>query len=75
MLRTKSWHDAEAVFKQKVTEAKREWSNIAGEPWGVKKADHWNPLGWRSELDAMTPAEGSTRLEECREGPARGPDP
>ena len=67
MLRTKSWQDAEAVFKQKLTEAKREWSTISGESYGVKKADHWSPLGWRSELDAMTPAEGSTRLEECRE--------
>ena len=68
MLRTRSWQDAEAVFKQKMTEAKREWSQVAGESYGVKKADHWSPLGWRSELDAMTPAEGSTRLEECREG-------
>ena len=68
MLRTKSWQDAEAVFRYKATEAKREWSQTAGEPYGSKKADNWSPAGWRSELDAMTPAEGATRLEECREG-------
>ena len=68
MLRTKSWQDAEAVFKYKATEAKREWSGIAGESYGSRKADNWSPAGWRSELDAMTPAEGATRHEECREG-------
>ena len=68
MLRTKSWQDAEAVFKYKKTEATREWSQIAGENYGSKKADNWSPGGWRSELDAMTPAEVATRLEECREG-------
>lgn len=67
LLRLRKWTDCEAVFSHKAREAKQEWQRIAGETWGSKKADGWTPTGWRSDLDAVTPAECRTRIEEARE--------
>lgn len=67
MLRSRPWPECEAIFSEKSKEAKREWSRITGEPYGSKKADKWLPPHWRSELDAVTPAEASTILENARE--------
>ena len=67
MLRTKKWSECEAIFKHKATEAKREWATITGEAWGAKKADRWNPPGWRSALDNVTPTEAHSTLEDARE--------
>ena len=67
LLAVRKWTDCEAVFVHKAREAKQEWQRVTGEVWGSKKADGWTPTGWRSDLDAVTPAECRTRIEEARE--------
>lgn len=67
MLRTRKWEECENVYSHKAREAKREWSDLTGEPYGVKKADRWTPAGWRSDLDTMTPVEARTHVEEAAE--------
>ena len=67
MLAVKKWKYVESSFDHKAKEAKRAWEKIAGEAYGPVKADRWNPGGWKSEYDTVTPAEAKTRLEESKE--------
>lgn len=67
MLRIKKWNECASIFGYKATEAKREWEKTTGEHYGVRKADRWNPSGWRSDLDTMTPVEAKSILEQKRE--------
>ena len=61
------WTDVEAVFKAKALEAKRQWSSVTGESYGVKKAPHWTPAGWRSTLDGLTPVGARDLVDQARE--------
>ena len=67
-LRVREWNDVATIYASKARESKRQWSEITGAgAWGSNKADQWFPKGWKSEWDAVTPAESRTRLEESRE--------
>ena len=67
-LKVSQWKGAEAVYKTKAADAKRDWNEISGEVWGSKKGQSWTPTNWRSEFEGITPMEAESNLES---GPAK----
>ena len=66
-LKVSNWKGAEAVYKTKAGDAKRNWQVISGEVWGSKKGMTWTPTNWRSEFEGITPMESESNLERARE--------
>ena len=42
------------AYQTRARDAKRSWTHITGEEWGVKKAADWLPGGWLADLDGTT---------------------
>ena len=62
-----NWDTVEKLHAGHAREAKREWSEITGEPFGVKKARVWRPHGWSSRLDGMTAVEARAEVAAAEE--------
>lgn len=66
-IQTDGWDAAYERAKSTGQKLKGRWEQVAGEAYGSKKADTWQPLGWDSELTGASEEGLQTELSRARE--------
>ena len=61
------WTLAQQTYADRARQAKQQWTRIAGEAWGVKKAADWLPERWLAEYDGVSDADAQRSLEEAEQ--------
>ena len=61
------WTLAQQTYADRARQAKQQWTRIAGEAWGVKKAADWLPERWLAEYDGVSDADAQRSLDEAEQ--------
>ena len=62
----RGWSAALSVFSDRARQAKRQWRQVTGETYGVRKAADWHPDGWLSDWDGLTPQQSDEMMVDAR---------
>lgn len=54
------------AYQARARDAKRSWTRITGEEWGIKKAGDWLPDGWLADLDGTTLEAADKVVDEAK---------
>ncbi len=67
VIEERDWDSAASIYSDRARVMKRQWSDLTGATWGIRKGSDWRPDGWLADYDTLTVPQAEERVTTARD--------